>query len=71
MISTNSDTCAIGIVLLETDFTDNGGVCDILATIGRDISVTDDMESVSDVDFLTCAGFVDASALAQPSHFIG
>ena len=52
MIATYDHAFAIGFGLLETDFTDNRGVCDSLATIWWYVFVANDMESVGAVDTL-------------------
>ena len=52
MISIYDHSFAIRFGLLETDFTDNRGVCDSLATIWWYVFVANDMEIFGAVDTL-------------------
>ena len=55
----------------SSEFIENRGVSDLLATIWWYFFVADDVESVSAVDSLASVRFDVANSLAQTSHFIG
>jgi hypothetical protein len=66
-VATNGDAGAVGIILFRTDSTDNHGVADFLALVGRDVLVVNDEEGVGTRYPLVSCGMAQSNALAEPT----
>lgn len=70
-VATDSDTGAVGVILLWANLADHHGMADFLALGGRDVLVVDEKECVG--TFYPLFGWCSprANALAEPTQFVG
>ena len=70
-VATDSDTGAVGVILLWANLADHHGMADFLALGGRDVLVVDEKECVG--TFYSLFGWCSprANALAEPTQFVG
>ncbi len=64
-VAADGDAGAVGIILFRTDFTDDHGVADFLALVGRDVLVVNDEEGVGTRYSLVSCGRAQSNALAE------
>ena len=63
-VAADGDSCAVGVLLLWEDFTDDQGVCDLFTSVGRDFIVVDDKEGIRYLDALSCSLCIPSYPLA-------
>ncbi len=64
-ITTDGDTGAVRVILLRTNLADNRGVADLLALVGQDVLVVNEVEGVGACYLLTIRRRTQSNALAQ------
>ena len=70
MVATNGDASSVGVSILGVDFTDNLGVYNLFSFLCRDVLISDDMESISNLHLLVLTVWICVYPLVEAPQII-
>ena len=70
MVATNGDASSVGVSILGVDFTDNLGVYNLFSFLCRDVLISDDMESISNLHLLVLTVWICVDPLVEAPQII-
>ena len=70
MVATNGDASSVGVSILGVDFTDNLDVYNLFSFLCRDVLISDDMESISNLHLLVLTVWICVDPLVEAPQII-